>query len=109
MGRPFPKGRRRRPGQRPPNRYSDRHGTPQPQGFSAGGFRTYHNLIAPRLKGREKRELFNEVAGWMVLAFAVGGAMIGYSCFGVLGAIFGLGAGIAAGGSTVRKGRFYRP
>jgi hypothetical protein len=61
----------------------------------------------PGLRGREKKAFFNSIAGWMVLGFAAGGAMIGYSWFGVLGAIIGLGAGIGVGGSTARKGRFY--
>jgi hypothetical protein len=53
MGRPYPKGRRRRPGRRPPNRSSGRYGPPRPQGFTTGGFRTFYDLVLPGLRGRE--------------------------------------------------------
>jgi len=62
----------------------------------------------PGLQGREKRAFFNEISGWMIIGFALGGAMIGYSWLGPLGVIVGLGAGIAVGGSIAEKGRFYR-
>jgi hypothetical protein len=43
-----------------------------------------------------------------VIAGGATGALIGFSCFGVVGGLFGLGAGIAAGGSIAESGRFYR-
>jgi hypothetical protein len=108
MPRRFPNGRRRRPGHRPPNRFSGRHGRPRPPGFTPTGVRTFYNVFMPGLQGREKRQFFNQLAGGMVLVFALGGAMVGYAWFGLLGAFLGLGAGIAMGGATAEKGRFYR-
>jgi hypothetical protein len=108
MARRYPNGRRRRPGRRPPNRYSGGHGPPQPGGFTPAGFRTFYNVILPGLKGREKREFFNQISGWLILGVALGGAILGYTWLGALGAVFGLGAGIMAGGSMAEKGRFHR-
>jgi hypothetical protein len=108
MPRPYPNRRRRRPGRRPPNRYSGRLGPTQPQGFTPGGLRTFYKASMPTLRGVEKREFFNQISGGMILGFAMGGAMLGYAWLGPLGVVFGLGAGIAAGGSIAEKGRFYR-
>jgi hypothetical protein len=60
------------------------------------------------LHGREKKAFFNEIAGWGILGFALATAMYGFAQFGVLGAIFGLGAGIAAAGAFAERQRFYR-
>jgi hypothetical protein len=60
------------------------------------------------LQGSEKREFFNYISGSMILGCGFGGAMLGFAWFGVLGAVLGLGAGLAAGGSFAEKGRFYR-
>ena len=49
------------------------------------------------------------VALSLIGGIALGGAMVGYAWLGPIGAIIGLGAGIAAGGSVADKGRFYRP
>jgi hypothetical protein len=106
MARPYPNGRRRRPGRRPPNRYSGRHGPPQ--GFTTGGFGPFYRALFPGLRGREKRAFFNDIAGWGILGFAFATAMIGFAQFGLLGAIFGLGAGIAAAGAFAEKHKFYR-
>jgi hypothetical protein len=108
MPRRFPNGRRRRPGRRPPNRFAGRPGPAQAPGFTPAGFRTFYNVFMPGLQGCEKREFFNQIAAWMIIGFALGGAMVGYVWFGLLGAVFGLGAGIAAGGAVAEKGRFYR-
>jgi hypothetical protein len=62
----------------------------------------------PTLRGREKRAFFNQISGWMILGFGLGGAMLGYAWLGTLGVIFGLGAGIMAGSSLPEKWRFYR-
>jgi hypothetical protein len=62
----------------------------------------------PTLRGREKRVFFNQLSGWMILGFALGGAMIGYAWLGPLGIVFGLGAGLMAGGSLAEKQRFFR-
>jgi hypothetical protein len=101
-------GRSRRPSRQPPKRYSGRHGPPRPQGFTAGGFRKFYDLLLPGRRGREKRAFFNRIAGWMIVVFALEGAFLGCLWLGPLGAIFGLGAGVATGGSFVARGRFYR-
>lgn len=62
----------------------------------------------PGLTGREKREFFNELAGWLVAGVALGGAILGFALLGPLGAILGLGGGLLAGGWSAEKGRFYR-
>jgi hypothetical protein len=62
----------------------------------------------PGLQGREKREFFNGIASWMIMGFALGGAMAGYAWLGWLGAFFGFGAGLAMGGGFAEKGRFFR-
>jgi hypothetical protein len=108
MPRRYPNGRRRRPGRRPPNRYPGGHGPPQPRGFTPGGFRTFYNVAMPGLRGREERAFFNEISGWMIAGIAVGGAMVGCAFLGPPGAVLGLGAGIAVGGSIAEKGRFHR-
>ena len=108
MPRRYPNGRRRRPGRRPPDRYSGRHGPPQASGFTPAGLRTFYNVAMPGLRGCEKRAYFNEVSGWMVGGAALGGALLGYAWLGPLGAVLGLGAGLAAGGSAAENGRFHR-
>jgi hypothetical protein len=60
------------------------------------------------LRGREKKAFFNETGSWMVLGFALGGAGVGFAQFGMLGAIIGLGAAVAVGGTFVEEARFYR-
>jgi hypothetical protein len=107
MPRRFPNGRRRRPGRRPPNRYSGPFDPPA-RGFTGFGFGPFYRALFPGLRGREKREFFNGIAGWGILGFAFGTAVLGFSQFGVLGAIFGLGAGIAAAGAFAERQRFYR-
>ncbi len=109
MPRRYPHGRRRRPGRRPPNRYSGFGGASRPQGFTPPYFRPIYDLLMPGLRGAERKRFFNQVSGWIVLPCALGGAILGYNGLGVLGLILGLGAGLAAGGSFVEKGRFYRP
>jgi hypothetical protein len=60
--------RRRRPGRRPPHRYSGRHGPPRPTGFTGTGFRQAWNWMLPGLKGPEKKRFFNEMSGGIILA-----------------------------------------
>jgi hypothetical protein len=64
--------------------------------------------LFPGLRGREKKMFFNQIAGGGILGFAIGAAMLGYSEFGVIGAILGLGLGIGAAGKFAEKQRFYR-
>ena len=102
-----PRGRRR-PGRRPPPRLSGRFSTPGPRGFTGHGLGSYYNLLMPSLQGREKREFFNAISGWLVAGIALGGAAVGLAWLGPLGAIIGLGGGLLAGGSYAAKGGFYR-
>ena len=56
----------------------------------------------------EKRAYFNRISGGLVLGMGLGGAMIGYTWLGVIGAVLGLGAGLGLGGSYAEKQRFFR-
>ncbi len=106
MSRRRPEGRRR-PGRRPPNRYSGRHG-PAPQGFTGPGFHQFYNRMLPGLGGASKKQYFNEISAGIVLSTGLCGALLGLVCLGWLGAIVGLGLGLAAGGTFVEKNRFHR-
>ena len=108
MARSYPNRRRRRPGRRPPRRYSGGHGPPRPHGFTGPGFRQLYRWILPGLEGHEKKRYFNEVSRGIVLAAGLCGAVLGLACFGWVGAILGLGGGVAAGGSFAESRRFYR-
>jgi hypothetical protein len=65
-------------------------------------------VFFPGLRGRQKKAFFNGIASWVVLAVALSGAGVGLLQDGVLGAIIGLGAALALGGSFAQKCRFYR-
>jgi hypothetical protein len=100
--------RRRRPGRRPPNRYSGGHGPPRPAGFTGPGFRQAWAVILPGLGGAEMRRHFNQLSGVIALAGGLSGLVLGLACLGPIGAIVGLGAGFAAGASFAGSRRFYR-
>ena len=106
MPRRYPRGRRRRPGRRPPHRYTGGHGPPG--GFTAPPFRPFYNLFMPGLRGAEKRAFFNGVSLWVVASFTLAGGVIGYSWLGAIGVVVGIGAGLMAGGWFVESQRFYR-
>jgi hypothetical protein len=108
MPRPYPNRGRRWPGRRPPNRFMTGR-RPRRSGFTPPGMRTFYKVAMPGLKGRAKREYFNQVSSWLVTGSALGGAACGYTLLGVVGAVVGLGAGLVAGGSMAEKGGFYRP
>jgi len=108
MPRPYPNGRRRRHGRRPPDRYSGHRGPPRPGGFTAGALGSFYRVLLPGLRGGEKKHFFNDVSRGLLLALGVGGAMLGYSCLGPMGAALGLGGGLAAGASAAEKQRFFR-
>jgi hypothetical protein len=99
---------RRRPGRRPPNGYKGGHGSPRSAGFTGPGFRQAYRVILPGLGGAEKKQFFNEVSSWMVVAAGACGAILGLAWLGPLGAIVGLGAGVAACVSFVRSYGFHR-
>ena len=100
---------RRRPGRRPPRHHGGGHGPPRPTGFTGPGFGQLHRWMLPGLEGAEKKRYFNEVSGGIVLAVGLGGLILGLALLGPIGAIVGLGAGVAAGGSLASSNRFYRP
>ena len=100
---------RRRPGRRPPHRHGGRQGLPRPAGFTGAGFGQLHRWMLPGLEGAEKKGYFNELSGGIVLAVGLGGLLLGLALLGPIGAILGLGAGVAAGGSLASSNRFYRP
>jgi hypothetical protein len=99
MPRRHPNRRRRRPGRRPPHRYS---------GFTPPGLDAFYRATMPGLAGPEKRDFFNGLSGWLVAGLGLGGAVVGLCWLGPLGAIVGLAAGLAAGGHAAVKGRFFR-
>jgi hypothetical protein len=108
MPRSYPHGKRRRPGRRPPHRYSGSGGSARPQGFTPPVFKAFYDLFLPGLRGAARKRFFNQVSGGIVLPCALVGAVMGYNTLGVLGLLLGLGAGLAAGSSLVEKGRFFR-
>ncbi len=103
-----PDHRRRRPGRRPPHHHDRKPHRPQPSGFTGPGFRQAYDALLPGLKGDARRQHFNAVSEGIVLTCGLGGAVLGLTCFGWVGAVIGLGTGIAAGGSLVESQRFYR-
>ena len=99
--RPNPGRRRRRPGRRPPNRFT-------PAGFTGFGADSFYRVVMPGLQGSRKREYFNAIAGGLVYALAAAGAAVCLLTFGPLGALAGLAGGAAAGGLLADRGRFFR-
>jgi len=108
MARKYPNQPPRRPGRRPANRPSGGQFRPAPRGFTGPGFSQLYGWMMPGLAGAEKRLFFNEVSGAVVLAAGLCGAGLGFACLGWIGGALGLGVGIAAGGSFVEAGRYYR-
>jgi hypothetical protein len=108
MPRRYPHGRLRRPGRRPPQRYSGLGSSARPQGFTPSIYRPFYDLMMPGLQGAAKKRFFNQISGGIVLACALGGAALGYNALGVLGLLVGLNVGLAAGSSFVQKERFFR-
>ena len=103
-----PPRRRRRPGRRPPDRDTGGPGPPRPAGFTGPGSLQAWAWILPGLGGAEKRRYFNGLSGGIILAAGLCGLVLGLTCLGPIGAMVGLGAGIAAGGSFAASNRFYR-
>jgi hypothetical protein len=108
MPRSRPHRNRRRPGRRPPNRYTGGNGSARPGGFTPPGFDAAYRLLMPGLSGPAKRAFFNDLSGRTVAGFGLAGAILGLVWLGPLGAILGLGAGLLAGGWFAGKGRFSR-
>ena len=108
MPRPYPNRGRRRPGRRPPDRYSGHRCPPRPGGFTAGALGSFYRVLLPGLRGAEKRRFFNDFSRALPLGLGLGGAMLGYAWLGPLGAVFGLTGGLAAGASLAEQQRFFR-
>ena len=108
MPRRYPDRRRRGKGRRPPHRYRGGPIPPRPAGFTGPGFRQLYDRLLTGVAGPEKRRYFNDISAGIVLVGGVCGVILGAACFGPLGAFLGLGAGIAAAGSFVESGRFFR-
>src|SRR3954469_21981555 len=108
MARRFPRGRRRRPGRRPPNRYSGRGGPTQHRGFTGHGFTLLYDLLLPGLVGRNKRAFFNRISAWLMMGIGLGGAFAGFGLIGPLGGPLGLIAGLVTGAAIAQSSRFYR-
>ena len=109
MPRFNPGHRRRRPGRRPPHRPSAGGftGGPRPQGFTGPGMRQLFDAVLP-MKGKERKQFYNQASTGLVVGLGLGGALLGGSWAGPVGAVIGLGIGATAGGLFVEKRRFYR-
>ena len=109
MARRYPNQPRRRPGRRPANRPSgaaNGHG-PRPQGFTGPGMRQLFDAVLP-MKGKERKQFYNSASTGLVVGLGIGGAMLGGSWAGPVGAVIGFGVGATAGGLFVEKQRYYR-
>ena len=108
MSRPNPHRRRRRPGRRPPGRYSGLPPSPpRPRGFTPPGWRQACDLVLP-FRGRDKRLFFNRIGGGIAVAAGLFGALVGYAVLGLLGAFVGLWAGVTLCGMALEDGRYIR-
>ena len=109
MANKHPDRPRRRPGRLPANRppgAASGHG-PRPPGFIHSAMRPLFDAVLPRKDG-ERKQFYNQAASGLVIGRGPGGAMIGGSWAGVVGAVIGFGLGATAGGCFVEKGRYYR-
>ncbi len=108
MARKYPNQPRRRPGHRPPGRRGapQAHG-PRPPGFTHPAMRPLFDAVLP-MKGKERRQFFNQASTGLVVGLGLGGAMVGGSWAGGVGAVLGFAVGVTAAGAFVEKRRFYR-
>jgi hypothetical protein len=108
MSRPNPHRRRKRPGRRPPHRYQG--GNPQlrPNSFMDFGLRHVWDLVAPDIRGRDRRKFFNGFSSYSVLGMGLTAAFIGFSAAGLPGAILGGAVAIALTDHALKKHRFFR-
>ena len=106
MPRPYPNRRRRRPGRRPPHRYSGCQG-PRPGGFTGHGLGKVYDQFLP-MRGKQRKSFFNGMAGLLTLVAGYVAAVLGYRWAGPLGSVFGLGAGLVVGARFLEQQRFFR-
>jgi hypothetical protein len=80
------------------------------QGFNGPGQRHAWNLVTrgAGLRGREKRQFFNQISGIMALSATIAGAIFGYSLMGWLGAILGLVVAAGLMAKFLVSNRYYR-
>ena len=106
MPRPYPQRRRRRPGRRPPHRYSG-FSEPRPGGFTVHRLGAVYDQFLP-MRGRHRKAFFNGLAGLLTLVAGYVAAVLGYRWAGPLGSVFGLGAGLVVGARFLEQQRFFR-
>src|SRR3954467_4257314 len=109
MPRRYPNRQRRRPGRRPPHRppAGGFTGGPRPQGFTGPGMRQLFDAVLP-MQGKERKQFYNQASTGLVVGLGLGGALLGGSGAGPLGAVIGFGVGATTGGIFVEKQRYYR-
>lgn len=109
MARRYPNRARHRPGRRPPRRPpgGGHSGGPRPPGFTHPAMQPLFDAVLP-MKGKERKQFFNQASTGLVVGLGLGGAMLGGSWAGFVGAVIGFGVGVTAGGLFVEKQRFYR-
>ena len=108
MARKYPNQPRRRPGHRPPGRRgrASAHG-PRPPGFTHAAMRPLFDAVLP-MQGKERKQFYNQASTGLVVGLGLGGAMLGHSWAGPVGAVIGFGVGATAGGLFVENQRYYR-
>jgi hypothetical protein len=82
----------------------------RPKGFSSSFLRPLSEIV-PRgtgMRGRQKRQYFNELSGAMVFGAGVACAVGGFSLLGVPGAIIGTLCGAGLMSKYVVKNRYFR-
>jgi hypothetical protein len=107
MGRPYHGRRRSRPRRR--LRYRGSGLAPRPRSYQDFGLGAIYDLIIPHIRGRDRRQFFNWVSGWLALCYGLLGAVFGCGMLGPLGAVIGLGAGLVLGANFLARNRYYRP
>ena len=106
MGKPYPDRRRRRPRRR--LRYRGGGFPARSRSFQDFGMRSIFDLLMPRIRGRDRRRLFNDVSAWLTLGFGVLGAVLGGGMAGPLGVILGFGAGVMLGAKYLTRNGYFR-
>ncbi len=79
----------------------------RPQGFTGAGLRELYNVVLP-FGGADKRRFLNQISDRVVVMLGVAAAVVGYGAGGPLGAVIGLGFGLAGAARAMVRGRFRR-
>jgi hypothetical protein len=107
MGQPYHGRRRRRPRKR--LRYRGSGLSPRSRSYHDFGLRAFYDLLLPHIRGRDRRQFFNGVSGWLALWFGVLGAVAGWGMAGPFGVVIGFGAGLTLGANYLTRKRYFRP